>query len=627
MGTYARVLNRSSADSFLRLREALAARGLETVPTKSMALPPPGHVVTEAERGLLVEMGLTLAPQGLVTVGTPLGTDTFVRQFAENTIDRLSCRKLAGHLTGMAADHTQAAMLIATQSLSRRLGYLTRAVEPRLVSQAASRYDALCSWSLEHIMGLPGAAPAAVFFGDEGEHHLTLAHHQRLQTQMSLSSGGLHLASAAHTAAAAYVGSLLVTLPALLADLVADPLGAVFRDGIPHTATVRALWSATRSLGPGEGNRGISAERLRTILPPSWVDWALAAEFTVPTLATLAAHDCPTPQAREGRPSRAPGAGAQAAVTHELNRLRFEHFRFVSLPALGEGAADIGSESAALALARHRSQCGPGAMSWVAARPAEPQLVLYPKECQLALQRAVGLEHSLQSDCPMRSCGARDVSTRHARHCRRSGHITRNHHALRDTLQRLLRWVGVLSTPEDPTFFFGRHAMDLTVVAGELRQGGVAGLVTHAALLDVTTTDPHAPYNMPHSALRDGASAAAAAERKLNHYRGTFNRASAKLWPLAVEAYGRWGEPAEEFFGAMAEHAVGGRTSDRWRQKGAVLHRIRQVLSVTLQRGLHRSVRGYCHVVDLARFRAVPAAQDSDVLDLEQRHSRGDRTL
>jgi hypothetical protein len=74
--------------------------------------------------------------------------------------------------------------------------------------------------------------------------------HQRTQACMSLSSGGLNMASAAHTAQAAYVGSLIATLPALLADLVGDEHSADFRERLPHTATVRALWSAVKALGP-----------------------------------------------------------------------------------------------------------------------------------------------------------------------------------------------------------------------------------------------------------------------------------------------------------------------------------------------------------------------------------------
>jgi len=626
MTAAARALDRATANSILHLKALLLERGLELVPGKSWALPPPGHAVTEAERSLLAEVGISLATEGgVVTVGVPVGSDDFVRSHAEGSIARLRCPQLARHLAGMAADHTQAALLVATQSLSRRLGYLARTVDPRLLGPTARRYDALCSWTLEQVMDLPGAAPADVFLADMVEEHLVLALHQRMQTQMSVRSGGLHLASAAHTSEAAYVAGALVTLPSLLADLLADPTAAGFRAALPGTATVQALWAALRSLGPGAGNRGLTAEQLSALLPPSWVGWALAPHFTCPGLDVLAAHDCPLPAAREGAPARPLGSGAQAGLTHQLNRLRFEHFRHDLLPTLASGGgAGSAAESAAQALARHRSQCGRGAMAWVAARPASPELVLLPSETRMALWRAVGIEHALQAPCPMRSCGAMDVTTRHARHCMRSGNVTRLHHSIRDTLQRQLKWVGVLAEREDPTYFtVGGLSMDLTVAAGDLRQGGVDSLVTHAALLDITVADPHAPCNVTGSALQDGSAAASAADRKTNHYRNTFDCASSTLWPMALESYGRWGQPAEQFFGAMAEHAVGGRESARWREKGAVLHRIRQVLAVALQRGLHRSVRGYRHVVDLARHRGVPAAAELHELAQDRRRLDG----
>jgi len=144
--------------------------------------------------------------------------------------------------------------------------------------------------------------------------------------------------------------------------------------------------------------------------------------------------------------------------------------------------------------------------------------------------------------------------------------------------------------------------MDLTMAAGELHNGGVRGLVTHAALLDFTCVDPHAPAHLIDSALTDGAAAAAAALTKTNHYSGKFSPASAKLWPLAVESYGRWGEEADVFFNALAEHACGGRQSERFRYKGVVLNRVRQTLSVALQREMHRAVMGYGGQVARARL-------------------------
>ena len=290
------------------------------------------------------------------------------------------------------------------------------------------------------------------------------------------------------------------------------------------------------------------------------------------------------------------------------------------MPALGVGTHQDASEDAVHAMARHRSQCGPGAMAWVAARPSVQELVLYAPECQLALRRAVGVETPLHSDCPHRTCPARSVDTRHARYCVRSGYVVRRHNSLRDTLQRLLQTSGIPVAVEDASYFTQTargFRMDLTMAAGELRHGGVPDLSTHAALLDITCGDPHAPHNLLNSAMADGATAAAAASIKINHHSGSFSPASAKLWPLAVESYGRWGVEALTFFSAVAEHVCGGRHSDRFRLKGAVLHHLRQVMSVALQRDLYRSVMGYKGQVARARLGRLGVVEGQGLADAD----------
>lgn len=661
LGVSARALTPATAAALQRLRADLLTVGIETVPAKSYALAPPGHEPTLAERVLLTTMGLTLAAEGGITsVGVPIGSDEFVRKFAQESIARLECVKLARHLAQMT-EHTQSALLLTTQSLCRRLGYLTRTIEPRLLRHTAEAYDNLCVWTMEQLMRLPDSSSADAFFAEEdagsqqylSSRHLATSPIQRRQIQMSLSSGGLHLTSAAHSKEAAYVGSMLITIPAMLADLVGANTAndAAFLQALPNTSGVRELQSAVRTLG----DRGISQERLNALLPPSWAAWAAPTAPGAPqqqpelneawnldpprpplpptAVATLAAHDCPVVAVRHAetldhhgalrgrRRPRVPGEGAQAALTHELNKLRFAEFRR-SIHALGDvahidAAAGLAHENIPLALARHRSQCGAGAMSWITARPSDPSLTLTPMECQAALRRAIGHEEFLAAQCPTPACRRTDADTRHGRHCMHTGYPTRTHHAVRDALSQLLRDINVPNTLEDPTPFTvvaSRFVMDITVAAGGLRQSGNASLLRTAALLDVTCVDPHATSNLQIAALGDGAAAARAVAHKIRTYTGSFVQSSYTLWPMAVESYGRWCTPAEEFFNAMATHAVGGSTSDRWREKGAVMHRIRQTLSVTLQRALHRSVSAYRHRVDLERYGAAYRAAQEDIV-------------
>eukprot|EP00953_Heterococcus_sp_UTEX-ZZ885_P003022 2158-Heterococcus_DN1.PRE.2 len=79
---------------------------------------------------------------------------------------------------------------------------------------------------------------------------------------------------------------------------------------------------------------------------------------------------------------------------------------------------------------------------------------------------------------------------------------------------------------------------------------------------------------------------------------------------MAVETFGRWGEDAEVLLDAMAEHAAGGRAGAAWRKKGSYKHYFKQVLAVTLQRAVHRTVT-------LCRRRVAAAAHGTAVDEID----------
>ena len=588
--------------------------GITVRPDKSFVLPPPGHMPTVAELAQIRAAGLTpAADDGLMCVGVPVGSNLFEQHATAASITRLNSDKLARHLAAMK-DYTQSAMLLATQSLCRRMGYLMRNVDPALAAPAFAQYDSLCLWAMEHVMSLAGAAPADVFFGNAdvdsappplAAAHLALAPHQRAQVHMSLQSGGLHLASAMHASDAAFIGGHLITLPAMLADMsggVSTPwLDGELAANVPATPLVRALGAAIQRTAA----RGVPRDRLGLIIPPSWVTWALGGG-DAPPLEVLGAHDCPRvqlpsqtdddPAARRHprRRDRAPGATAQTALTHELNKLRFASLRR-SFGTLSHAPAFPGAETLPQAMARHRSQTGKGAMSWVTARPASPALTISPPACKLALRRALGIEAHHGARCPFASsCQTQaPADERHARHCRAMGY-SYIHDRVRDDLAAILTSYGVVHRREDPTPF-ANGRVDLSTLAGALPLSGNRRLLQRGALLDVTVVDPL--VHIRHRAsTTDGAAAAFAHTRKLQKYRGAslrFDHATYTLWPLALESYGRWGDTAEEFIDALATHAIGGADSASWRAKGAIVHGIRQRLAVTLQRATSAHVMRY----------------------------------
>jgi hypothetical protein len=103
-------------------------------------------------------------------------------------------------------------------------------------------------------MGLPDCSSETEFLPLMSNEQLVLEQHQQMQACMSLSSGGLSMASAEHTKEAAYVSSLVATLPALLADLGGDAYSATFRERLPQATSMRALWSALKRLQKQQRN-------------------------------------------------------------------------------------------------------------------------------------------------------------------------------------------------------------------------------------------------------------------------------------------------------------------------------------------------------------------------------------
>ena len=297
---------------------------------------------------------------------------------------------------------------------------------------------------------------------------------------------------------------------------------------------------------------------------------------------------------RARRGPQAPKGLLKTALTHELNKLRFASLRR-SFGTLGHAPAFPGAETLPQAMARHRSQTGKGAMSWVTARPASPALTISPPACKLALRRALGIEAHHGARCPFASsCQTQaPADERHARHCRAMGY-SYIHDRVRDDLAAILTSYGVVHRREDPTPF-ANGRVDLSTLAGALPLSGNRRLLQRGALLDVTVVDPL--VHIRHRAsTTDGAAAAFAHTRKLQKYRGAslrFDHATYTLWPLALESYGRWGDTAEEFIDALATHAIGGADSASWRAKGAIVHGIRQRLAVTLQRATSAHVMRY----------------------------------
>jgi hypothetical protein len=130
--------------------------------------------------------------------------------------------------------------------------------------------------------------------------------------------------------------------------------------------------------------------------------------------------------------------------------------------------------------------------------------------------------------------------------------------------------------------------MDLVIHSTGQAHTGYTAFDRKHICVDVTIVDPTAPSHITgrSNVLTPGSAAKAAAQEKINHYQvEEFDSASYTLTPLALESYGRWGEPAQQLLQGLATHIAGGPGCDKVR-RGRILYHIRQRLSVALQRQL-----------------------------------------
>ncbi|CAN0036749.1 unnamed protein product, partial [Choristocarpus tenellus] len=157
-------------------------------------------------------------PNGFVTLGAPVGTDGFIQAHMAEVIKSSGTRALATHLSEM--EDEQVAWLLNSWPLSSWLGYIARVTPPFLARSTIEQADNTSLWTLERVMRVEDSTEDTEFF-EEGcnDGSLRLETHQQVQAQMPTSAGGLGLSSMKHRQHAAFAGSLVATLPTLIARL------------------------------------------------------------------------------------------------------------------------------------------------------------------------------------------------------------------------------------------------------------------------------------------------------------------------------------------------------------------------------------------------------------------------
>ena len=590
-----RDLNSAALGAVSHLGRLLEEMGVARNAAKTVGLPPMGHDPTAGEIALLRQVGVNVVSRaGMVVVGIPVGTDEFVEEHAMKIVKDDGVEGLARLLAHMP--QKQEAMLVATKVLTAKTGFLERGVDTHLSRAPCERADNTNLWMLERLLELPDVEDEESFFAANcPADKLKLLPHQRVQAGLSTAAGGLGLASTARRRVSAALGSVCETLPEVIVSLTGS-VGNYVRGNLPNAPLVRSLGRGLRDV---LATTSVTAEALSAVLPAGLVAWANGptgedGELAAPTIDVLCGHDLPGTGKRrlQGKLGKLINGDALETFVASLDHL----------PAAGRRPAPDdpfgGVETSDLAKARHRSMSGPGALACLRAQPSDARLVIPADEFVRMERRFLGIEPYVAPTCPC--CGTQDADTRHARICPRAGAQVNQHQPLIHALSRELRRHRIRHVVEDGSPFTRDRnlRMDITVVAGELRNASNGAYIHKGLLVDGTFADPQAALHLRQgSATVDGSTAATSEARKNAHYARpghvSFDQRSYKLCTFAVECFGRLGGMAYEFVDQLATHVVGGQNGGEITRKGAVKERLLQVVSVTSQVAVSRRVRAF----------------------------------
>ena len=199
----------------------------------------------------------------------------------------------------------------------QRTSYLERVMDPELSLAACPKADGNALWVLEKPLDPPGAAEESSFFADGcPTNMLTLQPYQLAQASLSTGAGGFGLSSAEAQRMSVSVGSLVATVPEVLADL-SSHTGDKVRRELPDSGLVRRIWNSVRDL---RDVHGVSEEARANIVPESWRDRAFRSGEQGASGQSVA-DALPTHDAETISSSK-----AQNRLGNLVNRVRYERY-------------------------------------------------------------------------------------------------------------------------------------------------------------------------------------------------------------------------------------------------------------------------------------------------------------
>ena len=451
----------------------------------------------DAERVWVGDHALPREDQGVVVLGSPVGTPEFAEKHGAKKLEE------AVNLMDLVAQvpDLQCAWVLLSLCCATRANYHLRSQPPAQVELFAASHDAAI-W--ETLCKLLQRDDLAQQLDCREARVATLP--QRL--------GGCGLRSALRTSPAAYWASWADTLPMMRArnpDLAAEYF-AQLKGEVPPTECLRAVTEAQVTLD----NAGF--------VMPAWDSvWN--------------------------------GARPEPVTESEPGEWRhgWQYFAAAQLEKTYRASA-VMSDGSLAAKALLRSQSGPGAGAHLSALPVDEARTLQPHHLRLILLRR--LRMPLPLDVRRCSCGGTlDPYGDHRSACATVGKLARRAVPLERAWARVCREAGARVQQNTLLREFNLNsdvtdARKLEVLADNLPLWNGAQLGVDATLVSPVRSNGLA---YPRAAVENGVRLEAARRRKVNKYPELLHSRRCRLVVAAMEIGGRWSEEAWTFLALLAK--------------------------------------------------------------------------
>lgn len=173
-----------------------------------------------------------------------MGTNALVRTHVENVVKEKGAGRLARLLVGIS--DKQAAVLIATKSMTQKICFPMRVLDIDISVGACSQADQAGLWMLERVLEQPAAAGEGPFFSEGCSSDLiNLLPHQLVQAGLSPGTRGLVLALGSKRRLLVSIGSLAGMMPKVLVE-ISGPIGERVRTAFSAAPMIGALAEVLR---------------------------------------------------------------------------------------------------------------------------------------------------------------------------------------------------------------------------------------------------------------------------------------------------------------------------------------------------------------------------------------------